>query len=197
MREMIKMVVVLLVLSGVSGGVLAALHNGTEERIQKQLLEYVIGPALREALQGASNDPIQDRFTLKEGETERRFFVGVYEGKANTVAMETEGKGYGDVFGLLVAINTETDQLVGVEVTNHKETPGLGARAKDDPGFTAQFEGQDTDQTFKVLTDNGQINAISGATITSRGVCAAVTRACEQYGQIKPQVTEKLQEFNP
>ena len=68
MREMIKMVVVLTVLSTVSGGLLAAVKSGTQERIENQVLNFVKGPAIRSIMEGATNDPINDRFNLAVGE---------------------------------------------------------------------------------------------------------------------------------
>lgn len=79
MREMIQMVVVLTVLSCVSGGLLAAIKTNTEERIAYQQLKFVKGPAILAILEGSSNNPITDRFTLKDGEVERSFFVGVFD----------------------------------------------------------------------------------------------------------------------
>ena len=68
MREMIKMVVVLTILSFFSGGVLAYLRNSTQERIDNQVLEFVKGPAVRTIFEGAGNNPIADRFTIEDGE---------------------------------------------------------------------------------------------------------------------------------
>ncbi|UCF91323.1 MAG: RnfABCDGE type electron transport complex subunit G [Desulfobacterales bacterium] len=195
MREMIKMVVVLTILSCVSGGLLAAVRSGTQERIENQVLEYVKGPAVREILQGVSNDPITDRFKLKIGDAEESFFVGVYDGAPKVVAFETAGKGYGGDVGLMVGVDVKEDKLVGVGVTTHSETPGMGARAKTDPGFVAQFKGLALTQPFKVNQDGGSINALSGATITSRAVCAAATEAEKLYNELKPQIQAKLQEF--
>ena len=96
----------------------------------------------------------------------------------------------------MVAINVEEDKVVGASVTTHSETPGLGATAKDDPAFASQFKGLSINDAFKVTTDGGQVNAMSGATITSRAVCAAATEAGGIYQRMKPQLTEKLKEFN-
>ena len=197
MREILMMIVVLTFLSSASGGLLAYLKDSTKDRIEKQELEFVKGPAIRKILKGASNDPIADRFKITEGDVEHSFFVGVYDGQANTVVFETEGKGYGDVIGLMVGVNVSDDQLVGIGVTTHKETPGLGANAKDDPSFAAQFKGQSTQTTFKVTKDGGDISAISGATVTSRGVCAAVSGAVQQYQKLKPAIEENLKKLSP
>jgi electron transport complex protein RnfG len=192
MGEMIKMVVVLTILSSFSGGVLATLKENTKEKIENQELNLVKGPAVRQILEGASNDPVADRVKMTVGESEKTLFIGVFDGKANTVAFETIGKGYGDKFGLIVAVNTDEDKLVGVGVTTHKETPGLGGNAKDDPTWAAQFKGLPVDQPVAVTNDGGSISAISGATITSRAVCEATTQALQLYTEIKPQLLEEI-----
>ena len=192
MREMIKMVVVLTLLSAVSGGMLAAVRNGTKDRIENQQLQLVKGPASRAILEGCTNDPVADRFKLKDDTIERSFFIGVFDGSPQAVAFETFGKGYGGDVGLMVAVNVTDDKLVGVGVTTHSETPGLGAKSKSDPAFAKQFKGASTQSAINVTNDGGTINALSGATITSRAVCAAATDAGQIYQRLKPQISEKL-----
>ena len=196
MREMIQMVVVLTVLSFVSGGLLAYVKDGTKDKIEFQQLTFVKGPAIKEILKGAANDPITDRFKLKDGDTERSFFVGVFDGKPQTVAFESSGKGYGGDIGVMVGVNLEDGKIVGVGVTTHSETPGVGSRAKTDPTFVAQFPGQPIAETFKVKADGGQVDALSGATFTSRGVAAALTEAGEIYEKLKPQIEDKAKTFS-
>jgi electron transport complex protein RnfG len=195
MREMIKMVVVLTVLSTFSGGLLAAIRNETKEKIDYQQLKYVKGPAIRKILEGSKNDPIVDRFKLVDGDVEKSFFVGVFDGKANIVAFESYGKGYGGDIGLMVGVNIEDDKFVGVNVTTHSETPGLGAVAKDKPDFVSQFKGFAVNESIKVTNDGGQVNAMSGATITSRAVCDAATNAGNVYQKLKSRLAEKLKDY--
>jgi electron transport complex protein RnfG len=110
MREMIKMVLVLTVLSGVSGSLLASIRNNTLEKIELQQLKFQKAPAVRNIFQAVSNDPIKDRFKLQDGETERSFFIGVHDGKPDAVAFETYGKGFGGDIGLMVGVNVTTDK---------------------------------------------------------------------------------------
>jgi electron transport complex protein RnfG len=196
MREMIQMVVVLTVLSFVSGGLLAYVKDGTKEKIEVQQLTFVKGPAIKEILKGATNDPIKDRFKLKDGDTERSFFVGVFDGKPNKVAFESSGKGYGGDIGLMVGVNLEDSKIIGVGVTTHSETPGVGSRAKTDPTFVAQFPGKTIAESFKVKADGGQVDALSGATFTSRGVAAALTEAGKIYEKLKPEIEDKAKTFS-
>jgi electron transport complex protein RnfG len=132
---------------------------------------------------------------LKDGDVERTFFVAVYDGEPRGVAFETSGKGFGGDVGVMVGIDVKDDKLLGVGVTTHSETPGMGARAKTDPNFVAQFKGLSVEKPFKVTADGGSINALSGATITSRAVSAATTDADKIYERLKPQIDDKLKAF--
>ena len=80
MGEMIKMVVVLTVLSIVSGGSLAGLKDFTEPKIENNVMNLVKGPAIRHILEAADNDPVEDRFKIQDGDVERNVFVGVFGG---------------------------------------------------------------------------------------------------------------------
>ncbi len=196
MGEMIKMVVVLTVLSVVSGGGLKWLEEFAKPLIENQEMELVKGPAIRQILKEAANDPVTDRFKIQDGETERTVFVGVFDGKPNTIAMETHVSGFADKVGLVVAINVDDNTLTGIGVTTHKETPGLGGNAKADPKFAAQFKGKSIEKEVLVTNDGGEINALSGATITSRAVCKGTMQAIETYNSLKPQLLEKLKGMN-
>jgi Na+-translocating ferredoxin:NAD+ oxidoreductase subunit G len=196
MRELIKMVVVLTVLSAFSGGLLASLRDSTKDRIEYQQLKFVKGPAILKILEGATNNPIVDRFKIQDGDVERSFFVGKFDGKTDEVAFESSGKGFGGDIGLMVGVDPNTDKIVGVAVTTHSETPGVGSRAKSDPDFVAQFSGKPMIETFKVKADGGQVDALSGATVTSRGVSGGLTDAGLIYKRLKPKLVEKLKDFS-
>jgi electron transport complex protein RnfG len=192
MREMLKLFIAVVVFSGLSGGVLAAIQNVTKERIEYQQLKFVKGPTIKSIMEGSSNDPLLDRLNILHEAKEMNLFIGEFEGKRNTVAFETFGKGFGGVMGVIVGVNLENDKIIGVGVTTHSETPGVGSRSKTDPDFTAQFKGLSLLDPFKVKADGGQIDALSGATISSRGVCGAIVEAGEIYKKLKPTIIEKI-----
>jgi len=197
MGEMIKMVVVLTFLSSLSGGLLAYVKENTAQRIEDQVLQFVKGPTLKSLFKDAENDPLSDRFTIERDKESMTFFVAKLDGKTQTVAFETFGKGYGGDVGLMVAVDVATDKIYGVGVTTHSETAGLGSMAKDDPSFAVQFAGQPLLEAIQVTGDGGKINALSGATITSRAVCVAATQAGDMYKSMKPEIEEKLKSITP
>ncbi len=192
MREMISMVVVLTILSAFSGGLLATVRSNTQDRIENQVLKFEKAPAIKAILSEVSNDPLQDRFKLTSDGDEITFFVGKKDGSFESIAFETQGKGFEGPIGLMVGIDIATDNVIGVRITTHSETPGVGSRAKDDPAFVRQFTGKSLEKGFAVKNDNGEIDAISGATITSKGVCIAATKAQVLYTKLKPEIKTQI-----
>ncbi|MFW6052787.1 MAG: FMN-binding protein, partial [Desulfosalsimonas sp.] len=108
---------------------------------------------------------------------------------------ETSASGYGGDVGVIVAIDVENNEIFGVEVTTHNETPGLGATVETDEEFKNQFKGMEFDSDFAVKDDNGDINAIAGATVTSRAVCKAVDKAVKIYRDKRSQINDKVKTF--
>jgi len=192
MRDMFKLFIAIVIFSAISGGVLATVQNATKDRIEYQQLVFVKGPAINLIMEGCTNDPLQDRFKIKDQDKERDFFVGEFDGKKNVVAFETYGKGFGGDIGVITAIDVDTDKIIGVAVTTHSETPGVGSKTKSDPNFRAQFKGQPITNIFKVKADGGRIDAVSGATISSRGVAGAVAQSGEIYKRLKNDLKNKL-----
>ncbi len=197
MRDLISMVLVLTVLSAFSGGILASVKQSTSEKIEFQQLKFEKAPAIKMILTGCTNDPMIDRFKLKDGDQEISFFVGKVDGKVTGLAFETFGKGFEGKIGLMVGVNIDTMCLIGGGVTTQSETPGVGSKAKTDPKFVAQFENLPVAKgAFKVKPDGGGIDALSGATITSRGVCIAATDAVNIYNRLEDQLKEKLKAYS-
>jgi electron transport complex protein RnfG len=194
MREILKLFLVVALFGMFSGGILAAVRGSTQEKIDFQQLKFVKGPVLQDLFKEASNDPLTDRFKIMDDKEEVTFFLGVFDGAKKAVAIEGFAGGYGGAVGVIVAIDLENDQIMGIGVTTHSETPGLGSRAKDDPAFARQFRGMSMEDPFKIKADGGKIDALSGATVTSRGVAGAVQSVSEMYRRLKPSIMEKLKD---
>ena len=193
MREMISMVVVLAALTAISGGLLASIKNGTETRIANQIFTYQLAPAMGEIFTDVKNDPAKEQFPLEFHGASFNFYPAKLESGTTAVAFETHGTGFGGPVGMMIGINLATDEIVGVRVTTHSETPGLGSRAKDDPSFVSQFAGLNMDKKFSVKGDGGEIDAMSGATVTSKGVCLAAQEAQALYKELKPEILKHIQ----
>jgi len=86
-------------------------------------------------------------------------------------------KGYGGELVLIYSVDAGTKKILGLKILSHKETPGLGAKVIEKK-FTDQFIGKTTQQLeLKKDFPDGTIDAITGATITSRAVIKAIKTA--------------------
>ncbi|WP_462268350.1 RnfABCDGE type electron transport complex subunit G [Desulfobacter sp.] len=192
MREMLSMIVVLTVLTAVSGGLLAAVKVKTEPRIEEQVLKFQKAPAIKAIFADATNDPIKERFNVKAEDTELQVFPSTLADGIKAVAFEAKGGGYGGPIGLMVGINLDTDEIIAVRVTTHAETPGIGSRAKEDLSFVGQFAGMSMASNFDIKGRGGDIDAMSGATVTSAGVSQAAVAAQDLYKKLKPEIVKQM-----
>lgn len=185
MRDMLRMIVVLSVLCGLSGFALSYLKMITAPRIEEQVLANVQGPAIKRVFPYAENDPIGER---KRFEADGRAFMifPVRSGGALVgVALEHSSKGYGGDVNIMVGFNLKDDTLAGIGATTLKETPGLGMRIAE-PAFTGQFSGQNT--PVQLSASGGVIDGVSGATISSAGAVGAVNNAAAVYVRLKKDI---------
>ncbi len=97
------------------------------------------------------------------------------------------GTGYSGYFSVVFGLDIEGN-INKVKILETMETPGLGSKAGE-PDFIDQFNGKDPDSfNFAVIKDGGTIDAVTGATITSRAICDAVKQGLEEYE--KPRTAE-------
>jgi electron transport complex protein RnfG len=87
------------------------------------------------------------------------------------------GQGYADKLELLIGVDADLKNITGLFVLEQKETPGLGNKIVL-PQWRNQFAGRSTDTPLQVIKGQGRgpstIDAITGATISSRSVTAIV-----------------------
>lgn len=124
-------------------------------------------------------------------------------GKLLGVAAEGSARGYQDVIRLLYAWSPECNCINGYYVLRNNDTPGIGDKIQKDAAFLANFKSLDVRVTEdgKALlhpivtvkhgtkTEAWQIDAISGATISSKAVGRALN---ESTRQVIPVVTANL-----
>lgn len=188
MRDLIKMVVVLLVICTTSGVVLSYVNEATEAPREYQYIKFVQEPSIKAVLSDYDNDPVKERITLVVGEDEEGnpieivVFPAKKGGKTQAIAYSAAAKGYHDLIEVMVGVGPE-GKLTGISIMTHTETPGLGARIVE-PEFTDQFAGLDL-ETTNLSAEGGKVDTLSGATFSTVGVITAVGAALEQFPQIK------------
>jgi len=188
-----RMIVVLGAITLLSGLSLGALNEATYERAANNVLRFKKIPAVVDIYRVTGQDVDEARRAELEEEllTEKRLvdigdtdpllvFVVKKDDKPFAVALEGTGQGFGGDVGVMVGLDLDAPELAGVGITTMSETPGVGTRARE-ASFTTQFAGMSVDTVFRVKKDGGAIDAITGATVTSRAVSAAVEGAVETF----------------
>ena len=87
------------------------------------------------------------------------------------MAVTAEYKGFGGAVKVMIGIDAN-GEITGVKVTEHSETPGLGTKAADQ-GVSEATAGH--------INDDPNIDAVTGATITSNAVYGSVVEALAQF----------------
>lgn len=172
-REYIRMVVVLMIISLFSGAVLAQTYKVTIPKINENALKKQEA-AIIKVIPGAKSfkEVSKDGVTAFEGLDENGNKVGM--------AFIAKSGGFGGIITMMVGVDMEEKKLTGMTVLSHLETPGLGARIQED-WFQEQFKGKSFDDGFVVKED---VDAITGATISSTAVAKGVKDSLEKFLQV-------------
>ena len=184
--SLLNMVVVLTLVSVITGGLLAAVNSVTEGPIQEQK-EKALADGIK-AVMGAEDIKVtaDDKVNSQVDGKDREYIihrVANAAGEPIGVAVESASQGFSNDVKVLVGLDNE-GTIKGYTILEHEETPGLGARAVD--WFQAGQKGdiigkQPSKEKLTVSKDGGQIDAITAATITSRAFLKAVNNAYEVY----------------
>jgi electron transport complex protein RnfG len=186
----VRLALTLAVAGAVAGILIVVVHQWAEPRVeayrarvlQQAILEvlheparfdtlYAGGAALSEAPPpGGPVDPV---------------YVGYdASGRPVGLAIPGEGPGFQDVIRLLFGYDPATGEVLGMRVLESKETPGLGDKIIKDSTFVAEFEATAAPLTG-VKTGAGEgaageVDMITGATISSRAVIAIINERLEE-----------------
>ena len=129
---------------------------------------------------------------IKDGSDAADLPVYVFnkDGKSVTVVPVYGAGLWGPIWGY-IALDEDLQTIVGAYFDHARETPGLGAKIKDDPSFRAEFIGKKvnvaSDPVFSVVKvgtsadENSSVDAITGATMTSKGLGEAIAFWLKAY----------------
>ena len=172
MKESLRLGVILFLITGICVGLLGVVNQITLPIIEANSLK-IEQESMKQLLSEADNfiqvNAISDTLIKK---------VFVAKSSSNIVGyvVNVEPKGYGGTIGLLVGIDSD-HVIKGVKILSHSETPGFGANA-DKPAFIDQYTGRKgLLKVIKTTPKEGEIQAITGATITSAAITEGVNAA--------------------
>jgi len=158
------------------------IERNRAEALERAILEVVPG-----AVSSASFRWNQDHFEPATGPAtgENRVHAAFDEqGALAGIAVEAHGQGYQDTIKVLWGYSAEQHAMIGLQVLESKETPGLGDRIESDPEFAANFRGLDVslapgggELAHRIVTvahgkksNPWEVDGITGATISSKAI---------------------------
>lgn len=171
----VNMFVVLSIIALVSAALLAFTYGKTSV-IRAQVEQQQQQRALAAVLPEFDNSPGEEAFT-REGYPLQELYPATRDGEQVGIAVRSETRrAYSGSMVMLVGFDAQ-GVVTGVQVLNHAETPGLGARVTEDE-FLGQFVGQNLNEFDLELSSNGgEVDAITAATVTSNAAIEAVQTA--------------------
>jgi electron transport complex protein RnfG len=183
MKDLLNITLRLVVIFVVAGIIMGVTYQHTAPvrfAAEKKEKEEALKEMAPEAL-----DPIKAAGTWSADNKTYEYYAATSHGKPVTYIASTAGKGYSSYIKMLVSLGTDL-KVRDVKILGHEETPGLGDQVED-KSFLDQFKGKTLSQIVLVKKDTKEnIQAISGATYSSRGVTngvkAAVQQLIDKYG---------------
>lgn len=182
------MIAVLTAVGLISGSFLAIVGQVTKERILFNKRHEIEMAALK-VVPGAS--------TVKMIYEERDFAVFEDRDEAGNLvgyALQAAGTGFQDKITLEVGLSPDLNTVLSLTIIDQKETPGLGAKITDETSFLRYWQNRDSSKSLALrkppvedpasLAPN-EVNAITGATISSQAVLNIVNEAIKKAKQLQ------------
>ncbi len=176
-KEIIKPTLVLVIIAIVTSVLLVVTNEITKEPIRAQQIA-----AENESRQAVlpDADGFDEGQTVEMNGTQYTYWTAT---NGAGYVFSTQNKGYGGQVVVMTGI-TSDGNISGVTITEQDETPGLGQKALD-ASFTDQYLIAVPEDGFTVTkqgaVEDNEIDAISGATITTNAVTNSVNDAIRLY----------------
>lgn len=168
----------------VFSGALVLTNNVTEPIIAERAVQQQQA-AMAQVMEQAHT--FSDGQELRYNNSEYVYYTALDDaGKALGFVFITDAKGYGGTISVMTGVDT-AGCVTGISLLEIDETPGLGMKAKD-KSFLAQFVGKVKDITVsKQKPAENEVQAITGATITTTAVTDCVNLATQLFAQLQEQ----------
>lgn len=124
-----------------------------------------------------------EKSEFKDGETEFEYYAAVKDGMTEGYIFKTSEKGYGGAVSVMTAVNPDGTVKSVAILDVSEETPGLGQNAAKE-SFYSQYSGKKGGISLLkngADSDKNEVNAVTGATITSTAVNKAVNKALQNF----------------
>ncbi len=188
MKDTLNLSLKLTLVCAVAALLLSQVDAFTREPIRLAMLRAKL-EAVEAVLPEFDNSPGADLVVLPDGEGSIDYYRG-YEGEVlSGVAVKAlSDKGYSGEIELMLGVDSE-GRVSGVRIVRHAETPGLGAKYADPAVLDEYYKGKSlADTDWRVAKDGGDLDAVTGATVTGRALGGAIQAALSRYKLEQAQV---------
>jgi electron transport complex protein RnfG len=164
MNEIIKVGLTLMIVTTIAGVALAVTNYYTEPLIEAQM--------------ATATDTSLNKVISADSFKDEGMYYGAFDRNGNLVGrvLKVEVSGYSSIITALAGINLQ-NEITGVDIVSQQETPGLGANVAKE-GFLKQFVGK---SAVRLKKDGGDIDSITGATISSRALTDGIRIMMEKF----------------
>ena len=177
MRDIFKLSIILLIITMVSAGVLGTVNDVTKVVIQEKAMEASI-VFMKEIIADADDFKAVENPAITGIDSVEEAYEALKGGSTIGYVVKSVTSGYGGDVTILTGISTE-GTLMGIRVASQSETPGLGSKIAD-AEFRTQFEGK----TATELSLDSDIDALSGATVSSKAAIKGVNASIKAYNDV-------------
>lgn len=177
-----NMVTALFVVAFVASATLGFVYELTKEPIRLVEINKK-NNAIKSVVPEFNNNPSEEFLKIAVEKDSLNLYQAKMNGEIVGTAVETYTmKGFSGLIRLMVGFAPD-GSIIDIAVLEHQETPGLGDKIeKEKSQFSIQFQGKNpADFKLAVKKDNGEVDAITASTISSRAFCDAVQRAYNAY----------------
>lgn len=169
MKEMVRYGFVLAMICIIAAGLLAGVNALTKSKIIAQA-QAEEDAGLKEVL------PLAEHFEAVKLKDEVIYYKALdKEGKLVGIAFKASGKGYSSTIETMAGM-LKDGTINAIKILSQNETPGLGAKIID-PDFTGRFANRG-------LNDISGVQAITGATISSKAVIDSVHKKAKELKEM-------------
>ena len=192
-KYLFKLAGILMVICAIVAALLGVVNGVTADKI-KAIQEQKLKASLEVVFPGAQFEkiPVTEELTALAASADAESGLeAIYSASTGGYAVEVTPTGFGGAIDMIVGIDAEGN-VTGISVISHAETAGIGTKiAADKPnkngvGVLSQFIGRSAGEgnLFTVNSGSNQVDAISGATVTTKAVTRGVNAASLVAGQL-------------
>ena len=187
-----RLVATLVFASAVSGLFLSAAYQVTKPIIDANNARE-LKAAVFKVVPGST---VMQKLALRDGQlipiaddelTTEEIVYGAYndDGRFVGYAIENSGSGFQDTIRILYGYDPKTERVIGMEILESRETPGLGDKIWKDESFVSNFSALAVNPPLVVVKDgrdqDNEVDVITGATISSKAVVKIINQGNEHW----------------